>query len=319
MTVVPPEDPGGAPRLPLIINPTPPLYGVPSVPQIHVAFTGAKTLTPQPSGFTVRLWNLAPTTIDSIAGTVRSIADWRPAAAVVKVDGILSPGGNEITSTLAGMAALRVEAGWSGALAPLFSGTATKVRTYRQGPDRITEITATDGGFNVQAAVANKVFPPATPALAVMTYLAKTLGLTLAPTQGLAAIAGFTLVGGLNCSGDCAKAIADICDALQLLHWYEDGQIWILGDGESLPGQPLVVSPEAIPNAIRLYREAEPLDGQGLRIECALAAGLRPGYLVALASSAQRGTYRVEAVQHQGDNRGGAFASMAVIRSPSPI
>lgn len=317
--VIPPQDLGtDAITLPPVFNARPPVNGLPYEPQFHIQFAVQKTLTPAPNGFTVRLYNLAQTTRDTISGTVRRLASWLPAQDVVKVDGVLRAGGQEVITQL-GMAQVRVDAGWSGALQEVMTGTVERVRTYWQGQDRVTELQGTDGGFNLAVATANRVFPPQTPALAVLEYLAETLGLRVAQTTGLAAIGGFKLVSGLNCSGDCAKAISDICDALQLSWWVEDGQVWILGDGESLPGQPIVVSPKGIPNAIRLYRAPEVMENGALKIDCALATDLRVGHLVVLAASEQRGTYRVESVKHAGDNRSGSFASSAVIRDPTAI
>lgn len=317
LTVLPPQDLAGVVRRDLLtFNARPPVPGVRSEPQLAIGFQVQRSLAQPVGTATITIRNLGQTVRDSLAGIVRSQATWKPPAAVVKVDGVLRPGGTEVTSTLAGMAAVRLEAGWGGALEQVFLGTATRVLSRREGPDWVTTIAATDGGFGLSKAVASKVFPPQTPALAVMEYLAQVLGVTLAPTQGLSAIGGFKLVAGLNCQGDCQQAIQDVCDALQLTWWCEDGQIWILGDGESLPGQPLVVSPELIPGAIRLYREAEPLEDQGLRLQCALAPSCRVGHLVVLASSQQRGTYRVEAVQHQGEARGGVFMTTAVVRDP---
>jgi hypothetical protein len=319
LTVVPPQDLTGAVRPVLTFNPRPPAYGQPSAPQMSIGFVVQRSLTPSPATAQIRILNLSKTSRDSIAGIVRSIATWRPSAAVVNVDGVLRPGGTEVTSTLAGMAAVRLEAGWGGALESLFVGTATRVHSRRQGPDWVTEIEATDGGFQIHKAVAYRPFPPKTPAGAVLAYLAETLGLGLAQTQGLTSLQAFSLVAGLHCQGDAWRGIQEMCAPLRLTCWIEDGQIWILGDGESLPGQALVVSPEKIPGAIRLYREPEPIDESGLRIECALASDLRCGHLVTLASSEQRGVYRVEAVEHRGESRGGPFGSAAVIRDPTPI
>jgi hypothetical protein len=243
--------------------------------------------------------------------------DWRSASPVVNVDGILRPGGNEVTSTLAGMCAVRLEAGYSGALGVVFSGTVVRQRTTRSGADTLTELQCTDGGFQVGTGVANRVFSPKTPALAVVQYLAGVLGLEVAETQGLALLSGFTLQSGLNATGDAQAGIRDILAPLQLAWWIEDGQIWILADGETLPGQPVVVSTEPIPGAVRLREQPEVLDQGGLRIRCTLASQIRLGHAVLVAGSDQRGTYRVETVQHAGFNRGGTFETQAVIRSPA--
>lgn len=313
--LVPPQDLGGA-AVSLTFNLAVPISGLPAPTQTAVEFQVAKTLSPEPNAAVVRLWNLTPSTRDRIAGIVRRLVDWRSPSPVTKVDGILRAGGNEVTSTLAGMCSIKLEAGYSGALAQVFSGTVTRCRTSRAGADSITELTCTDGGFAVSTAVANKVFVPKTPAGAVMAYLAGVLGLELAPTQGLATISAFVLQAGLNCVGDPSAAIRDILSILQLGWWIEDGQLWILNDGETLPGQPVVVSVQPIPGAVRLRGEPEVLDQGALRIRCTLAPGIQLGHQVVLAGGDQRGTYRVETAGHAGFNRGGTFETQAVIRRP---
>jgi len=317
--IFPPQDLGAETQAPLVINREVPISGLPARVQSAVGFSVQKTLTPQPNGATIRLWNLTPSTRDRISGVVRRVVDWLPDAAVVNIDGQLRPGGNEVTSQLAGMCGVRLEVGYSGGLGQAFSGTVTRVRTVRQGADRVTELACTDGGFQVGVATANRVFLPKTPALTVVEYLAETLGLELAQTTGLAAFAGFTLQGGLNCSGDPLAAITDILAVLDLGWWIEDGQLWILADGELLPGQAIVVSTQPLPNAVRLWSEPEVLDQGALRIRCTLAPQIRLGHAVAVTNSDLRGTYRVESVQHGGFNRGGAYETQAVVRNPATV
>lgn len=313
----PPQDLGGAATGPLVVNAQVPVSGLPAPVQTAVTFSVTKTLSPEPNGAAIKLWNLTTSTRDRIAGIVRRLVDWRSPSPVVKVDGVLRPGGNEVTSTLAGMCAVRLEAGYSGGLGVLFSGTVVRPRTSRSGADTVTELQCTDGGFQVGTGVANRVFAPKTPALAVVEYLAQVMGLELAATQGLTTIGGFTLQGGLNCTGDPQAAIRDILGVLGLGWWIEDGQVWVLNDGELLPGDPVVVSTQAIPGAVRLRETPEVLDQGGLRIRCTLAPQVRLGHGVLVAGGDQRGIYRVETVSHGGFNRGGTFETEAVIRSPS--
>lgn len=315
--IFPPYNFDAPPAGPLLINRAVPISGQPAPPQSAVTFSVAKTLSPEPNGATISLYNLTPSTRDRISGTVRRIVDWLPSALVVKIDGQLRPGGNEVTSQLAGMCGIVLDAGYSGALGHIFIGTVTRCRTARSGADTITTLTCTDGGFQVGVAVANQVFAPKTPALAVLRYLAGVLGLEVAETQGLELLAGFILPGGMNAIGDPHAGIRDILAPLQLAWWIEDGQIWVLADGETLPGQPVVVTMEPIPGAVRLREQPEVLDQGGLRIRCTLAPQIQLGHAVLVAGSDQRGIYRVETVSHGGFNRGGAFETAAVIRSPS--
>lgn len=317
VTILPPVGLAG-PLLPLVVNATTPVAGTPSVPQIHIQASVSRALGPSPGTCTVRLYNLAQTTRDQISGVVRSLARWKPTSPVVNVDGLLRAGGQEITSTAAGMAVVRLEAGWSGALEEIFLGTVVRPpRHYRQGPLRVTELQCSDGRFGEVVSCPSKPFPPQTPAIAILKYLAGVLGLGVAPTTGLAALQGFKLAQPVTVFGDAAQGITDLCDPLRLTWWTEAGELYLLGDGESLPGQAVVVTPEEIPGAIRLYQEPEPADDGALRITCALASGIRVGHLVTVASSEQRGTYRVESLVHQVDNRAGPMSTGAVIRNPT--
>jgi hypothetical protein len=318
VTIYPPQDLVGPSRGEIVVNARTPVQGVPSEPQIHVQATVARALGPSPGTATIRLYNLAQTTRDQISGVVRSLARWRPIAPVVTVDGLLRAGGQDVTSTLAGMAAVKLDAGWSGTLETLFLGTVVRPpRHYRQGPLRVTELQCSDGGFGDAVSCPSKAFPPQTPALTILEYLAGVLGCQVAPTQGLAAFAGYKLAQPMTVFGDAAQGITDLCDPLRLTWWIESGQLYLLGEGESLPGQATVVTPQEIPGAIRLYGEPEPADDGALRITCALASAIRCGHMVTIAASEQRGTYRVESVGHQVDNRGGGFASQAVVRNPT--
>lgn len=318
VVIVPPQDLAGPGRGPITINALPPVQGVPSVPQIHVQATVQRSLGPSPGTATVRVYNLAPTTRDQISGVVRSLARWRPTAPVTLVDGLLRAGGQEVTSTLAGMATVRLAAGWSGALESIFQGTVVRPpRHYQQGPLWVMELQASDGGFGQAVSCPSKAYPAQTPFVAILEYLAGVLGCTVAPTQGLAALAGYKLSGPLTVFGDAGQGITDLCDPLRLTWWVEDGVLYVLGDGESLPGQAVVVTPQEIPGAIRLYSTPEPADDGALRITCALASGIRCGHLVTVAATSQRGTYRVETVAHTVDNRAGAFATQAVLRDPT--
>lgn len=317
VTILPPVGLAG-PLLPLEVNAVTPVPGTPAPPQIHVQASVSRSLGPSPGTCTVRLYNLAQTTRDQISGVVRSLARWKPTAPVVQVDGLLRAGGQEVTSTEAGMAVVRLEAGWAGSLEEIFLGTVVRPpRHYRQGPLRVTELQCSDGQFGETVSCPSQEFPPMTPVTAILQYLAKVLGLTIAPTSGFEAFQGYKHQGPITVFGDAAQGISDLCDPLQLTWWSEAGQLYILGDGESLPGQAVVVTPQEIPGAIRLYQEPEPADDGAVRINCALASTIRCGHLVTVAASEQRGTFRVESVVHQVDNRAGPMTTGAVIRNPT--
>lgn len=313
--LVPPQDLGGA-AVALTFNLAVPISGLPSPPQTAVEFQVAKTLSPEPNAAVVRLWNLTPSTRDRIAGIVRRLVDWRSPSPVTKVDGILRAGGNEVTSTLAGMCSIKLEAGYSGALAQVFSGTVTRCRTTRQGADTVTELTCTDGGFGIAVSCPSKTFTTGATLLSMFEYLAGTAGLEVAKSAGAKTLAGFISPGPKTLFGDALQGMRDFTEPIGLSFWIEDGSVWVLNEGETLPGQPVVVSMQPIPGAVRLRGEPEALDQGALRIRCTLAPGIQLGHQVVLAGGDQRGTYRVETAAHAGFNRGGTFETQAVIRRP---
>lgn len=321
LLITPPADPSAGPPIPLLFNALPPLLGVPSVPQMAIEFSFSQTISPEPNAWMVTIRNASQSSRDSIAGKVKALRLWKPVAPVGLVDGVLVAGGQVVTTTVGGMAHLRLDAGYGGQLVPVLSGAAESVRGRWEGSTHVLEITGSDGGFNIHAAVPKKVFPAQTPAPAILAYLASTLQAVLAPTLGLALLAPFKLPGGATVKGDAVKGITDICDALQLSWWMESVAeqltIFILREGETLPGVPQVVSPAKIPGAIQLHRAPEPVEGGGLEIVTDLAASIRLARPVLLASAAQQGPYRVESVEHRGANRGGVWTTRAKIRNPA--
>lgn len=324
LTVVPPLAVGGGVNPPVVINPIPPPGGgAPALPQIHVRFQVSKSLTPEPQRATVTVWNLAKTTRDSIAGASRRVVDWIPGGVptpLVKVDGRLLPSDPVVVDTTSGVAHMILEAGYGGVLSSLFAGVAAPViNKHVGGIDWRTTLHGGDSELGLTQGQANKTFNAGTPASAVLAYLASTLGLVVAPTAAAASLSAFILQAGLVAVGRARDGLRDLLEGVDLTWWVEDGTLWILGDGEFIPGPPVLVSPEDIPGMHRLLESPMRVDDNGVRVRLQLAPEVRPGHQIVIASSELAGVYRIEDVLHSGDNRSGPFETAATVRTQNPL
>lgn len=320
LTVVAPAF--GGPLPPIVVNPIPPVPGGVAPPQIAIRFTVRKTLSSEPDRASVSLWNLQKTTRDVIAGAARRVIDWIPGGVptpLISIDGRILPGDPIVVDTVAGVAHMRLEAGYGGALAAIFDGAAAPVINRRSGPDWITTLQGGDAELPLTQAVGNMAFPPGTTAMAVLTYLATTMGLSIAPTAALAQISAYVLTGGAVVQGRARDAVAEIMAALQLSWWVDSGLLWALAPGEVLPGPPVFCSPEAVPGFVRLLEAPMRIDDNGVAIRCQFHAPMRPGYACVIASSELAGSYRIEEVEHSGDNRAGQFVTEAIVRVQDPL
>lgn len=321
LTVVPPLGLGGAAPIPLVINPIPPTPGGDSVPQLRVNFRVRKTLSAEPNRATVTVWNLRKTTRDAIAGSARRVVTWADDVATpfVKVDGRLLPGDPVTLDTQNGVAHMLLEAGYGAVMAQIFGGAATTVRNRRRGPDWHTTMHAGEAELPLSQGIASQSFKPGTPAGVILQYLAGVMGLQVAPTVAAASLNGFILQGPVHVNGRARDGVTDIVEANGYAWWAEGGLLWVLGETEVIPGPPLLTSPKDIPGTHRLLEAPQRLDDDGVRVRMLLVPTASPGQQLQVASSELAGVYRIEAVDHVGDNRTGVFQTIADVRSQAPI
>lgn len=323
LTVFPPVTLDGSVLPPFLVNPIPPPgAGLPALPQIHVRFTVDKSLTPEPQRATITVWNLAKTTRDTISGAAKRVVDWIPGGVstpIETIDGRIFAADPTIVDTIGGLAHARLEAGYGAALSVLFQGSVAPVINRRSGTDWITTMQAGDSELGLTQAVAGKSFEPGTPASAVLVYLAKTLGLTVAPTPSIATLATCILENGIVAEGRAREGLADLLGAADLDWWVEDGVLWVLGPGEFVPGIPILTSSEDLPGMHRLLEAPMRTDDNGVVVKMRLAPEVSPGKRLVIAASELAGEYRVEHVTHAGDNRSGPFHSTAICRTQNPL
>ncbi len=323
MTVIPPIPVGAdEPPIPVVINPLPPTPGGKGPPQIHVRFTVSASLTPEPQRATIDVWNLQKLTRDAVAGASRRVVRWADGVLTpfIKVDGRFRPSDPVVVDTTSGVSHVTLEAGYDGQLSALFSGSCSPVRNRRiGGTEWITNMVAGDSELSTSQGVASMSFAPGTPAAAVLAYLAGVMGLTVAPTAAVATLGGFILQSGLVAMGRARDGLADLLAAADLSWWVEGGVLYVLGDGEFVPGPPVFTSPEDVPGAHRLLESPMSVDDGGVAVKMQLAPEVRPGHQLLIASSELAGTYRIEHATHTGDNRSGPFTTEAIVRSQNPL
>lgn len=316
---------------PIIVPPSP---GVTAIPQLRVAFKVSKSLTAEPNTATIQVSNLSKLSRDRAAEAVRDTDGWVVPAALV--DQRLAAFGPPATAAIAtGHAYLSLEAGYSGALGTLFEGNATRAVSRHTGTDWETTIDATDGGLGIEKGVANKSFAAGTGGADLVAYLAKTMGLQSGGSMpgGLPgplvppALVAWRAKRGYTASGKASELLSMVCGGLNLEWFVEDGELWIVKAAVPgllippgvLPGPPVVVSPIASPASIQLLRRPLRTESDGVMVECLLAPSIRVGRAVTVVSSDLAGSYRCEAVEHVGDNRGGGYLTTAHLRSLSPV
>lgn len=342
VTVIPPFGPG------ILVNPPTSftlVAGKPLRPQLRVSFRVRKTITDEPNTATISLFNLGKINRDRIAGVIRRVADISSLSATIDgrliTGSDLVPGGQAIiTSQVSGVAYVALEAGYNGARSQLWTGNGDRVDSMRNRTTWVTRIEGSDSKVGLTQGVANKTFAAGTPALVVADYLRKVMGLGvgtqlvpgLSPSIPLA-LRQYTFARPYTSVGrarDELTALLTLISAAEqenrgqvfprAFEWFvDDGDLYILGAGATLPLPPVRVTPLDDPTGIRLLSAPRRIENNGLEVRCLLAPSIRPAVAVQVLSGEAAGSYRCEEVEHEGDNRGGSFVSVARLRNLAPL
>lgn len=325
LEVIPPTGVG------ILVNPDfSVVAGIPIRPQLRVAFTVKKSITAEPNSASIKVWNLSKQSRDRAAGVVRRTVDFSKEFAFIDgrlIEGAAVGGTTELVTTAAGLAYVKLSAGYNRAPSVIFEGSSSALNSRRQRVDWFTEIEAGDGELGMQKGQANRVFAGPAQLVDVLNYLKETMGLKVGGTT--LSIANQTLPPGiLNStffSGFAAVGRArDIFDAListANAQWFvNDGELWIVErDTGVLPGPPVRLSPAPDPSAARLLSKPRRLESDGVEVLALLNPSIRPGHAVTLVSGELSGQYRCESLEHRGDNRKGTFTTLAQLRSLTPF
>lgn len=201
--------------------------------------------------------------------------------------------------------ALRLEAGYPGAVAQLYLGEVRSAYSFREGPDIVTECSTGDSEKELQAAHIALSVGPKVPASQALNAIAGALkvgtGNVNIMTAKLAA-KGVVLFGpGTAIFGSARRALQDICDSADLEWSIQDGVLQILDRGKALEDRAVLLSADSG------LLGSPTIDNKGLLQAAALIQpDLRPGRKVAfdtLSFKSNQG-YRIEECEYSGDTRG---------------
>lgn len=316
----------------IAVNPKilPPSPGVSQPAQLRVVFRVSKSLTAEPNRSQVAVTNLSKISRDMAAQAVAELDGWAFPAGFI--DQRVAQFGNTLAASVAtGHAYLTLEAGYAGMLGTIAEGNVTRVDSEHDGTDWRTTFELTDGGLGIEKGIAAKSFAKGATGLELARYLATTMGLASGGSLGSGAIpvdlAKWVARRGFVATGKAADMLTTLCDGLSLEWFVDDGELWIvkraipaqLRPPGVIPGPPVVVSSVSNPATIQLLRRPVRTESDGVRIESLLAPQIRLGRSVTVQSVDLAGAYRVEAVDHEGDNRGGNYITTAYLRSLSPV
>lgn len=295
--------------------------------QFRVTAKVDKALGGSPGQVRVEILNLDDQARTSAAALVRRSSALDPLAASPPgvlvlssgLDGALAAGAGQEAATLAvGGGVLRVSAGYDLVTAPIFVGSAVVAPSVRRFPNWVTTITGTDGGLGLDLGLASSAFPAGTPFATVIDYCRKILGLgagTLLPAQAPVAVAQTTLSAALPIMGQARQILASSLELLEVDWWIDDGDLYLVDRGLALPRPPhrVVALDTGEPGTHLLLADPQPLGDGQIALRVRLAPTIKLCEPVVVVSSVHPGTYRVVAVSHRVDNRGGPFETSLVV------
>lgn len=300
----------------ILVNPVAlPAGGGFGPPQLRVMFEVERSIDTEPNSARVTVVNLGEQSRNNAAGVVRRRVDFSNEFAFIDgrlIEGAALGGGVvELVETSAGFGYMRLEAGYDGVASTIFEGGTTRLESRHEGTEWLTEVTAGDGETSLTTAVANKSFPDGTPALAIVAYLVRTMGLTPAglatPPPELAA----AVSSGAVCIGRARDCLDALLTGLRVTWWVDSGEFWAVGESGVLPVPPLPV--------VLALERPRTLEGGVVEVRLPLTPAARPGIPAALALPTLQGAYRVNRVTHRGDNRGGRYDTTLELVDLSPV
>jgi hypothetical protein len=203
-----------------------------------------------------------------------------------------------------------LEAGYPGTLAQLFSGDATFVDQLRDGADWVTKIECGDGERAYNRARVNESFAPDTEASHVVTTVAKRIGLDIGNLQDQSEQIKGQFSNGYSARGTAATVLNKLLKA-QGLEWsIQDGTLQVLQPGKPNKDLAIELSPESgLIGSPSHGTPGERGDPPTIKIKSLLEPSFRPGGTVNLQSASQKGSFRIEKVEHTGDTEGADWYS----------
>jgi hypothetical protein len=272
---------------------------------LKMEFEVSKSLDSEANRCTLRIYNLSELNRGRVSGLVkRKVGTFFPVARTLLYAG----GPPEIVASNLGVAYLRIAAGYTVDMFPIFEGTTEKIEHWQ--PDNvtwITELSAGDGRKALEESTINKSFAPGTPAVTILGDIIKHLGVIFSPIDLQIAVGGFTRAVstplefpfGYTAQGSTYDNLRQILELADVQWSIQDGEFAVYDEFRTLPFPPVELGP-----GTGLVGKPTRGDAGIVYADALLDWRFRPGQQVLMASREVKGAYRVNAVHHNGDTYG---------------
>jgi hypothetical protein len=208
---------------------------------------------------------------------------------------VYNPAPTTIAAAQAKGAVMRLFVGY-GVPRLIFQGNPVKngIRTVWEGPDRILQVEAADGGAAFVQAITPVSFATGTDFGQVLDHVLEETGWA----RGSVVVPeGAQLPYGVVLTGRAAEVLDRIAAAVGARWWVEDGAVNIVTRGEAVP----TTAPLISARAGSLIGVPSPTDA-GIEVTALIDAGMRPGRAFVLESDAYNGQYIAGDVKFKGDS-----------------
>lgn len=205
---------------------------------------------------------------------------------------------------------VRLDAGYDGQLARIFSGDLRWAQSKHEGPDWETMMQVGDGDRAFRFARVSRSFKPGTKARVLVEEAAKAMGLQMpadarAMTELLAEYASSVVV-----QGPAHVELSRVLDAVGLSWSVQDGRLQILQSTGVRRDQAILVRQDTGLIGTPDYSAPEKKgESPKLTFKMLLYPGLTPGGKVRLETSQINGNFKVLRVAHTGDTHGEPWTS----------
>jgi hypothetical protein len=256
--------------------------GTKKITGLRMTFKVVKSIKPEPNTAEITIYNLS--------------ADTRTALQTAKVP-------------------VQIEAGYVGQAEVLFRGELRKPVSVGRGADWVTTFTSGDGDVAYRSARLDKSFAPGTPMVEAFKEGAKRLGVGLgdslakiAQARGREGTVDFP--NGETFSGQLVRELDRIAKTAGVEWSIQDGVLQVTPLGQPTDEQSILLSA-----ATGLVGSPEAGEKGAIKATSLLQPGIRPGRLLQLDAVNLRGAFRVESVEHTGDNFAQPWYSVATCRA----
>lgn len=136
----------------------------------------------------------------------------------------------------------QLSAGYLGQIAPICTGDVTRIESYLDGVDRVTEITVEDSLVAMRDSKTSMSFPPNTSGETILAAVGANFGL---PVRMNVTGTDKQFTRGFAFNGRTRNALTEVCEMLGLEWSAQQGEIQIINKGAAFSKQAIVLSPES--------------------------------------------------------------------------